>query len=89
MSPKTFVVRKYRLGYTDAETITLLHLASHIIDTLTGISEAGGLPTSSTHTAINALVTRRLIAPPATPSEVKYYKLTDDGRDAVRILLDK
>ena len=42
-----------------------------------------------TGSRITALLTLRLIAPPATPADVKYYKLTDDGRHAVRILLDK
>jgi DNA-binding MarR family transcriptional regulator len=90
MSPKAFVIRKYRLGYTDAEAVTLLHLASLPIDSLTGISEAAGLPISSTHTALTALLTRSLIAPTIqVPNSGKYYKLTDDGRRAVRILLDK
>lgn len=86
MRPLILFIRKYRQGWTDAESIILLMLAEDHLLTLTELSEKTGTPVSSVHHAIQSLLTRGMIQA-RTVERKKFYRLTKEGETAIFVLL--
>jgi predicted transcriptional regulator len=86
MKARELISRKYHQGWTDAEVMVLLLLADMHLGTLTEITDAAGMPTTTGWRAIDTLLTRQLLCLQLIDG-TKYYCLTDQGRTALLLLL--
>lgn len=86
MTATQLFLKKYRQRWTDTEVIVLMLLADLHLANLTELTSSAGMPASTGHNALTALVTRGMLMVHDIPCG-KYYSLTSEGRLAIRNLL--